>query len=169
MAIEFHCDRCGKLVRAPENAGGRHGKCPSCHQSVYIPTPDEQIEPLDIEPLDSAEERRRQKLIAESRALEEKLLHERSLPKETAGSASRASSGPLPPPVDVERLVTQYALAMAQGKLEEAAELAALIRRNLPAAEEVMQRLTIDEMPPPALERIPRPVLVAFFKQLRER
>mgnify|MGYP000946439218 CR=1 FL=1 len=51
MAIEFHCEFCGKQVRAQDEHAGKRAKCPSCHQSVYVPTPSDQIEALGIEPL----------------------------------------------------------------------------------------------------------------------
>ena len=46
MTIEFHCPKCGKHIKAPKEAAGKNGKCPACHQSVYVPTPDDEIEPL---------------------------------------------------------------------------------------------------------------------------
>jgi hypothetical protein len=58
---------------------------------------------------------------------------------------------------------------MADGNLDEAESLAREIRRDLRRAEDVMQRLTMDEIPPAQLAGIKRPVLVGFFKQLREK
>ncbi|MCH7474571.1 MAG: cytochrome C oxidase subunit IV family protein [Gemmatimonadetes bacterium] len=37
MSIELHCPQCEKLIKAPDTAGGRHGKCPYCGRDVYIP------------------------------------------------------------------------------------------------------------------------------------
>jgi hypothetical protein len=71
--------------------------------------------------------------------------------------------------VDVEAMVIEYVICRADGKLDEADGLAAEIRRHMKQAEEVMQRLTMDEIPPPRLARIPRPVLVKFLKQLQGR
>ena len=48
MSIELHCPGCQKLIRAPDNAGGRHGKCPYCERKVYIPTPASEVEVIDI-------------------------------------------------------------------------------------------------------------------------
>ena len=39
MSIELHCPQCEKLIRAPDNAGGKYGKCPYCETKVYIPAP----------------------------------------------------------------------------------------------------------------------------------
>jgi len=170
MSIEFHCDHCGKLVRAPDDAGGKHGQCPSCHQSVYIPMPSDQIEPLDLSPVDDAEEHERARLLDESREIQRRLRDEKDLPRGAAAEPPPSAAGQvLPPKLDMETLVIEYAQAMAAGDLEEAERLAADIRSDMTAAEDVMQRLTLDELPPERLADIPRPVLVAFFKQLHEK
>jgi hypothetical protein len=172
MAIEFHCQYCGNMVRTGDEHAGKRGKCPHCHNSVYIPTPSDQLEPLKLAPVDEANEQRQQRLVEESRQLAQRILHERETPAEPPAHAP-----PRPEPVgdarltaaNMENLVIDYAVCMAAGDLSEAEELATEIRTNMHAAEEVMQRLTADEMPPAQLSKIPRPVLVKFFKQLRER
>ncbi len=166
MAIEFHCDHCGKLVRAPDDAGGKRGRCPACHQSVYIPTPPEQLEPLDLAPVDETEEQQRARLLRETFELERRVYQDSDIPPESAAAPPPAGS-PAPPVLDVETLVIEYAQAMAAGKLEEAEQLAADIRRNMDRANDVIQRLMTDEILPEPLAEIPRPVLVGFFKQLK--
>ena len=168
MAIEFHCDHCGKLVKTSDEHAGKRGKCPHCHQSVYIPTPPEEIEPLRLAPVDEGEERERQRLLEESREIAIKLRDERDVPPEVVKT-------PLPEPVgdmrlshDMEQLVTDYVLAMAAGKLTEAEELAKEIRANRILADEFIQRLTMDELPPARLAKIPRAVLLGFVKQLNK-
>ncbi len=37
MPIEFRCDDCSKLVRAPDNAAGKRAKCPQCGKLLVIP------------------------------------------------------------------------------------------------------------------------------------
>ena len=37
MAIIFHCDHCGRKIEASDNTGGKWGKCPSCHNKIYVP------------------------------------------------------------------------------------------------------------------------------------
>ena len=170
MSIEFHCEHCGKLVRAPDDTGGKHGKCPSCHQSVYIPMPSDQIEPLDISPVDQAEERERARLRQEALELQRNLLEERELPKGLATEPALPAAGtPLPPKLDMQTLLIEYALAMAAGNLEQAEQLATDIRTDMRAAEETIQRMVADELPPEQLAQIPRPVLAGFFRQLREK
>ena len=170
MAIEFHCEHCSKLVRAPDDSGGKHGKCPACHQSVYIPTPSDQIEPLDITPVDESEEREQARLARESQELQRRLLGESDSPSGSAKELPPLPGGQVvPPKLDMDTLVIEYALAMAEGNLEQAEQLAVDIRRDLNAAGDVMQRLTQDELPPAQLAKIPRPVLVGFFKQLQRK
>ena len=170
MAIEFHCEHCGKPIKAPDEAGGKHGKCPSCHQSVYVPSSSPEREPLSLTPVDDGEERDRERLLRESRAFQNRLLNEKDLPPERLSAATpRREAGVRPPVLDMNTIVTDYALAMASGDLNRAESLAVDIRRNMRAAEDVMQRITVDEILPVKLEKIPRPVLVGFFKQLREK
>ncbi len=168
MAIEFHCEHCGKMVRASDEHAGRHAKCPSCHQPVYIPTPDAEIEPLRLAPLDPTDERERARLLKEEQDLRHRLLREREAGYDTGPPKSDAAREVLPPKLDMETLVIEYALSMADGNLADAQELANDIRKDMRKAEDVLQKLMADTMPPPQLAKIPRPVLVGFFKQLRE-
>lgn len=166
MPIELHCEHCGKLVRAPDDAAGKHGKCPSCHQTVYIPAAD--VEPLGLAPVDETAEEAARRAEQESRDLQRALLHERDMPAGGIGEDTRNRSGQmLEPKLDMETLIIEYAAAMAAGDLTQAEEYAADIKRDMVKAEDVMQRLTVDEIPPDRLADIPRPVLVGFFKQLR--
>lgn len=171
MAIEFHCEHCGKMVRAGAEHAGKRGKCPSCHQPVYIPAPDEEIEPLRLAPIDPNAERDRQRLLKEGRDLATRLMKEKDAPppEPAARPLSNEPVGDMRLPIDMDALIIDYVLAMADGSLDEAEEIAKDIRRDPKRAEEVMQRFTMDEIPPAQLAAIKRPVLIGFFKQLRER
>jgi hypothetical protein len=170
MAIEFHCEFCGKLVRAPEEAAGKHGKCPGCQQSVYIPMPVEQVETLEIAPLDETEEQERERLRRESQELDQSLLHETDTPAgvDIGSPPAVGAAAFIEPPLDMHTLVIEYAEAMASGDLARAEEIAADIRTDLHAAQDVIQQIMSDEIPPDRLANIPRPVLTGFFRQLRE-
>jgi hypothetical protein len=196
MAIEFHCNHCGKLVRAPEESGGKHAKCPACHQSVYIPTPPDQIEPLALEPIDDTFERRKAALMKETYDLTSRILRdkegagpekpgdraERLAREEKQAAAARAGGGaqsaapaaaPTRPaaaltPAEALDKVMRYSLYMFEGKLAQAEPLAEELRQNMRVTEDLMQRLAVDELPPGRIDKIPRPLLIGFFKQLRE-
>ena len=53
MGITFHCEHCGKKIEAPDSAGGKWGRCPACHNKVYVPglSSDEKLKlaPVDEE------------------------------------------------------------------------------------------------------------------------
>lgn len=164
--IEFHCQFCTKLIRAGDEHAGKHGTCPSCHQKVYIPTPENQIELLKVEPLDLAAEAEQRRLDAEAKAVARRVLHERDAEPVGPRGAAAPISSVGPSPAETEALVIQYVLTMAQGGLERAQQLAADIRRHMKTAEPIIQRLSMDEIPPPQLTKVPRPVLNGFLKQL---
>ncbi len=169
MAIEFHCDHCGKKIRTGDESAGRRGRCPYCKQSVYIPTPREKIELLDLAPVDEEHERELEAMRDETRRLASNLLRDKEAPPEPAGGTrGDARRDVAEPKADPETLIVQYAVHMASGDLPAADELAAEIRQDLAAAEQVMDRILMDEMPPAQLAQIPRPVLVGFFKRLRQ-
>ena len=37
MAIEFNCDKCGKLLRTADNKAGLEAKCPGCGELILVP------------------------------------------------------------------------------------------------------------------------------------
>ncbi len=169
MPIEFHCDHCGHHIRASGAHAGKRGTCPHCHQSVYIPTPSDEIEPLRLAPVDESEQREEERLLDESRRLAQTLREDKTdVPPELPKTPLPEPLEDIRLPSDMEALVVEYALAMSQGKLEEAEKMARQIRQNLAQAEEVIQRLTMDELPPTRLAGIPRPVLLKFIARLRE-
>lgn len=174
MAIEFHCEHCGTTIRAGDEHAGKRGQCPHCHNSVYIPTPPDQLETLDLTPIDESDELRQKKLMDESRELAHGIMSD-------LDTGAVPAVGPVPhrspPPTDdirlvkaaMEDLIIRYAQCMAKGDLAQAENLAAEIRADMSVANEVMQALTLDEIPPDQIADVPRPVLVGFFKQLREK
>ncbi len=171
MPIELHCNHCGKLVRAPEDAGGKHGKCPSCHQDVYIPTPSDALEPLNISPLDPNAERERARLRHETNVVAARLSSERDPGDGPRGAAAGARPAPTPTLTahEIEEHVMDYCAAMAGGDLTRAEAIATAARRQPKMLDDVINRIIADELPPAQLAKIPRPVLNGFLKQLRGR
>ena len=39
MAISFSCPRCGKKLKAPDDAAGKSSRCPGCGSAVTCPEP----------------------------------------------------------------------------------------------------------------------------------
>jgi len=52
--------------------------------------------------------------------------------------------------------------------LSESEDLAVQIRMDMRRADEYIQRLTMDELPPARLAHIPRALLLGFLKQLQK-
>ena len=170
MPIEFHCSHCGKLVRAPDTAGGRRGRCPYCEQSVYIPTPLGPEDEVPLAPEDSGpdpEERAAaeidRQLQREMRSAPEGAVPEPSAP-ETALPDIPVASGE-----DVETQVFDFIRAMSESNLPRADEIAAGLARSQREAIEVIERLSMDAVPPPELGNLPPAVYQGFLRTLRNR
>ena len=61
MAIVFHCEHCGKKIEAADDAGGKRGTCPVCHNKLYVPSRDVGDE-LKLAPVDETELEREKRL-----------------------------------------------------------------------------------------------------------
>jgi hypothetical protein len=169
MSIEFHCPKCGKAIKAPDEGGGKTGKCPACHQPVYIPMPESEIEPLSLTPLDPTEEQERERLLEEARRLRWATLQERNTAPETADAAPAGDDAPLIRP-DMDTLVVQYVLSAAESDMNSMTDIEGELRKNWQAASEVMDRVLADELLPRQLadRKIPRQFVVGLFRTLRK-
>ena len=110
MSIKFHCDHCGKKIDAPDGTGGRWGKCPACHNKVYVPQEDDEGE-LTLTPIDETEEERQKRLMAETFQLTQNILQEKDVPETGAVTGSS-------PDISEKRLteiIVRYLRQMADG------------------------------------------------------
>lgn len=167
MSIELHCPQCSKLIKAPDNAGGRYGKCPYCERRVYIPVPPEERDEIGIAPVDENEEERERRLRQEAIALESELAHEsprapaegaapggRGEPRETAGEV-----------VDLAGEVKRFLVSMRDSKLEKADAAVARLKRAGQRARDYVQGMMVDEMPL-EVDNVPPPVVKGLLKSL---
>ena len=177
MKIELHCPACGKTIRAPEDAGGKRGKCPYCTAEVYIPDPNE-MEEIPLAPIDEAEERRAEQLRRES------IEFATSVDKETAGKydigdapgrtgkGALAGAGGKPgagaADVDIPHEVERFVLAMHATKMDQADAIANRLRRAGDRARDYVQGLLLDQMPP-KFGSVPEKLVQGFLKALLER
>lgn len=52
MAIEFHCPYCTAVIRVPDSAAGRKGRCPKCDTLLIIPTVERPAQqPAPVQPV----------------------------------------------------------------------------------------------------------------------
>ena len=160
MGIELHCPQCQKLIRAPDNVGGKRGKCPYCGASVYVPTPPDESEEIGLAPIDEQEERRAQKLRRESVQYTSAVDHATD-----AGDVGPEAAEIPGDVVDVSDDVEAFIIAMRDSKLDEADAATKRLKRSSARARDYIQGLLADEIPP-AFENVPHPVVQGFLKTL---
>lgn len=156
MPIELHCPKCGKLIRAPENAGGKHGKCPNCAASVYVPMPPTDDDIIPIAPLDEDEERRAEEERRNALRYAATLEKATDIPgeKPTRGREGGSGGGPRRPaetPGEVINLaeeVERFIVAMRDSKLDVAESAAARLNKSGARARDYVEGLMLDEIPP---------------------
>ncbi|NQU75381.1 MAG: hypothetical protein HQ546_03570 [Planctomycetes bacterium] len=163
MTIKFHCEYCGKIVQAPDSAGGQRGKCPHCQRSNFIPAP-EGGEPLDLVPLDEQSEMQRRQEIDALLAAERELLAQttrgettpRISQKETAELASE----------DLHHLVINYCLDMSDGKLERAETHVLKLNAHKGPNRQAVSDFLTGKILEPVLDIVPTKVLQGFLTDL---
>lgn len=165
MAITFHCDHCGKKIEAAASAAGKWGKCPSCHNRLYVPKLDPDDD-LKLAPIDETEEEKRRRLMTETYQLTQDILQERDIPNsppEFAAPLSKITEK------ELTKNIIVYLRQMADGELDEAQRTADLIAPYGRRALEILDRIALTEMPEPELADVPPHVLSGFIRNLRTR
>jgi hypothetical protein len=171
MGISFHCEHCGKKIEAPDTAGGKWGKCPACHNKVYVPANNPPDDELRLAPIDTEEERRRKKMAAEVDRLREKILNEKDIPEEGVVPKNQ-SAAPKPGDLSDAELTTfiiSYLRQMADGELDLAEQTAKTILSNGQNAIRLLEKIALSEIPEPEIADIPQQVLSGLIKNLRSR
>ncbi|MHC4618946.1 MAG: hypothetical protein ACYTEQ_14475 [Planctomycetota bacterium] len=163
MPIVFHCEYCGKKIEAKDGAGGKWGKCPSCHNKLYVPAFDSDDE-LKLAPMDTSEEAKRRQLLAETYKITQDILQERDVPEgpeEPIMLAYEVSDE------ELTRSIITYLHQMAGGELGIARETANLIIPFGSRAVEILDRIALSDMPEPELADVPPQVLAGLIRDLR--
>jgi hypothetical protein len=165
MAIIFHCEYCGKKIEAADNAEGRWGKCPSCHNKLYVPGT-AVGEELKLAPIDETAKEREKRLMAETYKLTQDILKEREVPEG-------------PPPLsgaiyqmgdkELKGNIITYLREVVYGELDEADRIAALITPFRDRATAIIDRIALSEIPEPELADISPQVLAGTIRTLREK
>ena len=163
MTIVFHCEHCGKKVKAPDDAGGKWRKCPRCHNDVYVPGPDADDE-IKLAPVDEEAEAKRRRLMAETYQLAQDILLEREAPDGPGGASLSAFE--ISDKVLTKNIIL-YLRQMTDGELEEAQLTATKILPCGPRAIEVLDRIALSEIPEPELADVPPQVLSGLIRDLR--
>jgi hypothetical protein len=167
MPIKFHCDHCGKGIEAQDSAGGKWGKCPACHNKVYVPAP-ESDEGLKLAPVDESDEARQKRLMAETYQLTAEILKEREVLEGSAEPAAPATAYRMSDEEVKDNIVT-YLRQMADGELDLAREIADLILSYRAQALAILDEIAVGDIPESQLADIPGQVLSGLIRNLRSR
>jgi len=162
MPIQFHCEHCGKKIEAPDNVGGKWGKCPRCHNKVYVPLPDTGGEELKLAPIDEAEDTRRRQLMAETFQITQHILEEKVIP-EAPGSPQNSDMSD----EELTEAVIRYLRQMYEGDLEDANRTLQVIVAHRRKAKGIVEQTAMSDPPDPELMDIPQQVLSGLIRGLR--
>jgi hypothetical protein len=165
VTIKFHCESCGNLVQAPDDAGGKRGKCPHCQRSNFIPAPEGE-EPLELAPLDEEEERRRRLEVERLMKAERSLLAETSQVEDTPRLSQKDRAEVTND--DLHHLVVNYCLDMFNGQFARAGEHAAKLSEYGAPGRAAVNDFITGKLLEPALDRIPLRVLQGYLNDLNK-
>jgi hypothetical protein len=163
MSISFHCESCKKKITAPDNAGGKWGKCPHCYHKCYIPTPrkDDEVE-LNLAPIDEEEEKKYEQMMRETQNLTGVLLHQKEVPPEPAQNKNNGDK-------QLTIQIITYLRQMADGQLDEAQITADKIVLFKSRAKAILGNILKAERPEPELADVPKKVLAGFVRTMLTR
>jgi DNA-directed RNA polymerase subunit RPC12/RpoP len=166
MAIAFHCEHCGKKIEAPDNAGGKWGRCPACRNKVYVPAAEADDE-LKLAPLDTSDLEEQKRLLAETRRIEQEIMKEQ---KEVLDdSPERAVPVYGLSDKELTKNIIIYLRMMADGDLQDAERAANAVIPCGKRAIKILDGIVVSEVPEPELADIPKQVLSGLIKTLRSR
>jgi len=164
MSIKFHCEHCGKKIDAPDTTGGKRGKCPSCHNLVYVPQMNNDDE-LKLAPIDETEAERQKRLLAETSLLTQNILQEKDEPDaETAPTAGTDTDE-----AEVTDTIVRYLRQMADGDLDAAQITAEAIVAHRQQARDILEQMSTSDPLVPELPDVPSQVLSGLIRNLRTR
>ncbi len=161
MPVKFHCGKCGKLIKAPDEAGGRRGKCPYCQQSVYIPSPPDQIDVVPLAPDEVEDDQRSRALAEESDQLMADLGREREGVPDSAPAAPGGGA--------LHRLIISAIQALQESELERVDRIIAQLKRQGGQAKARVQAMVLDELPPAELEDCPPALYKGFLRTILDK
>ncbi len=163
MSITLHCQYCNKKIEAADSAAGKWGKCPYCHNKLYVPDI-KADDDLKLAPIDEDEEKRKQQLMAETYRLEQEILLEREEGKSPSGKSVIELSDK-----ELTANIILYLCRMANAELDEAEQILGLITPYGARAQKIVEGIALSEIPESELEEIPQQVLSGLIRALRNK
>lgn len=151
--------------RSSRYAGGKWGKCPACHNKLYVPGLDSDEE-LKLAPINEGDQAKQRELMAETYELTQDILLERETPNELAEDATPAS---VISDKELTKNIIMYLRQMADGDLDRAERIANSIVPGRDRALKILDSIALSEIPEPPLADIPQQVLSGLIKTLRNK
>ncbi len=169
--IRVTCEHCNHAIKAPREAAGRRGKCPHCHNSVYIPTPESELDEMPLELEDEQTHSAAQRLEREAAEVAAALRRETKEAPESAVTPQREAPAPRKTALDateINDLIIRYLLAMQVSELERAEALTAKLKGAARQAKSKIQQMMVDSMRPEAVRSMPDGLYQGFLRKLLE-
>lgn len=164
MSITFHCVHCDNKIIAKDESGGKWGICPVCHNKIYIPDLNADIDDLKLAPVDEEEERKKRELMAETYQITRDILLERENP---VGKGVGYSA--LIDDKTLQARIISYLRKVREGKLTDAEELEKQITTHGQQSLRLLDKIASSEIPESELADIPRAVLLTLVRNLRSK
>jgi hypothetical protein len=164
MSITFHCEHCDKKIEAPDNAGGKWGRCPACHNKVYVPSSDAGEE-LKLAPMDTSDLAEQRRLLDETRRIEQEILSEET--EVLDDSPERAVPVYEISDNELTKNIIIYLRLMADGDLKQAERISSSIIHCGKRALKIIDGIAVSEIPEPELADIPQQILSGLVRTLR--
>ena len=167
--IRITCQHCNHVIKAPRQAAGKRGKCPYCQNSVYVPTPEEDLEEIPLASDDEESLARADRLEKEAQEVAAAIRRERCEPPENAPHPAAASK-PIPDSslLDINAAIIRYLLAMQISELEKAEAIAGELKGAARQAKSKIQQMMVDAIRPEAVSSLPDGLYQGFLRKLLE-
>ncbi len=168
--IQITCENCNHVIKAPRKAAGRRGKCPHCHNSVYVPTPADELEEIPLSSSDDEALARADRLEKEALDVAAAIRREKdeAPPEAVQSSEPPAAAKPRPPVTDITRSICRYLQALQVSELERAEGIADELKGSARQAKSKIQQMMVDAMRPEEVRGIPDGLYQGFLRKLLE-
>lgn len=169
--IEVRCEKCNHTIKAPKTAAGKRGKCPHCKSSVYVPTPEDELDEIPLAPLKEGDVSRSEDDFKE---VEAELRRQREEPagkgkakpvpgRPVSGRRSASASK-----IDLNEAIVEYLAAMGESKLDRAGAMLDALRADAAAAQSKVQQLLVDTLKPSKLVDMPTGLYQGLLRKLQK-
>ncbi len=169
--IRVTCEHCNHAIKAPLKAAGRRGKCPHCHNSVYIPTPQSELDEIPLELDDEDTRAAAERLKKEAMEIAAALGREtKEVPRPTVipHQESPAPQKTALNATEINDLIIRYLLAMQVSELERAETLTVELKGAARQAKSKIQQMMVDAMRPEAVRSMADGLYQGFLRKLLE-